>query len=455
MEFYLGELSVNGCKNINQTLKFKFCNTTLKKDNNFKGTNVKAIYGPNGSGKSAIMTALYIYRRIIMDEDGLSDKYFSSLIHEVINKETNTMEIEITFLAYVLENHLPFVIRHYIQLRAEGNYVYISKEKISELKGNSIRDDKFRELISVDKGNITYLFGVDDLNNNLIYKSTLNLLNKHSVIVSYENVYNYENKDNNSILNIESQCAIIMIKFFSFGLVVELVDEDRHRDYISRKIFIDNFTKLDSSAQSNNLKRVLEKATTEKYIFDVSVEAMDEVEKDEIESYEENIKQLSEFIKIFKPDFVGIEIDKKINQDTYYCKKIFVYKNYKIDIEFESTGIKRLVKMFSSLKASANGGIVFIDEMDANLHDVYFTKLIEFFKEQSRGQLCFTTHNLEPIEVLKDCSHSLDFVSNDSRLSSWVKSGNKSPMKKYVNGLIPYSTFNVGSIDFEVLLDED
>jgi len=139
----------------------------------------------------------------------------------------------------------------------------------------------------------------------------------------------------------------------------------------------------------------------------------------------------------------------------YYCKKIFVYKNYKIDIEFESTGIKRLVKMFSSLKASANGGIVFIDEMDANLHDVYFTKLIEFFKEQSRGQLCFTTHNLEPIEVLKDCSHSLDFVSNDSRLSSWVKSGNKSPMKKYVNGLIPYSTFNVGSIDFEFLLDED
>jgi len=219
MEFYLGELSVNGCKNINQTLKFKFCNTTLKKDNNFKGTNVKAIYGPNGSGKSAIMTALYIYRRIIMDEDGLSDKYFSSLIHEVINKETNTMEIEITFLAYVLENHLPFVIRHYIQLRAEGNYVYISKEKISELKGNSIRDDKFRELISVDKGNITYLFGVDDLNNNRFHDFK-------NYIISYDKFIDVLScpKDPRQANKIEAKYVELILDKAVFNYDVVLID---------------------------------------------------------------------------------------------------------------------------------------------------------------------------------------------------------------------------------------
>ena len=99
--------------------------------------------------------------------------------------------------------------------------------------------------------------------------------------------------------------------------------------------------------------------------------------------------------------------------------------------------------------------ITFIDEMDSNLHDVYFTKLIEFFKNDSKGQLCFTTHNLEPINLLKDKAHSLDFVSDDSRVYSWKKDGNNSPMSKYVHGLIPYSPFNVESFFFDVLFDED
>ncbi len=125
----------------------------------------------------------------------------------------------------------------------------------------------------------------------------------------------------------------------------------------------------------------------------------------------------------------------------------------KINVEFESTGIKKLMRLYSILKSCANGSVAFIDEMDANLHDVYFTKLIEFFKNDSKGQLCFTTHNLELIDILKENSHSLDFISNDSRVYSWIKDGNKSPMKKYISGLIPYSPFNVESFDFDLLLD--
>lgn len=452
MEFYLCELSVKGCKNIDKTIKFKFCNSTLKKEFDFKKTNIKAIYGPNGAGKSAVMTAMYIYKRIITDEDGLNDKYFSNLINEVINKRTKEFEIEAT-IAFFSENGSPTVIRHYIQFKTEGTSVIISKEKISSLTGNSIRDDKFKALVEVENGNITFLSNTKDKEKDIIYKSTLNLLNKHSITMAYEEIMKH-NIDKLET-NIENIYAILIIEIFALELIVELADEDSHQDYISRKIFIENYSKLDTSSRSNKLRGVLEKTATEKYLFDLSVESMDEVDIKEIESYENNIKQLSKFIKIFKPNFMGIEIDKKINQDVYYCKKIFVYKDYKIDIEFESTGIKKLVKLYTSLKAAANGSIVFIDEMDANLHDVYFTKLIQFFKEEAKGQLCFTTHNLEPIEVLKDCSHSLDFMSNDSRLSSWVRDGNKSPMKKYISGLIPYSPFNVESINFEVLLNEE
>ncbi len=451
MEFYLCELSVKGCKNIDKTIKFKFCNSTLKKEFDFKKTNIKAIYGPNGAGKSAVMTAMYIYKRIITDEDGLNDKFFSNLINEVINKNTRMLEIEVTFLAYSKNNH--YVLRHFLQVKADENFVNIEKEKISGLVGNSIGDEKFRDLVIVENGNIVYLNNTEELNNDLIYKCTLNLLNKHSVVIAYKEIVKF--KIENFFPNFKNIFAIVLVALFAFKLVVELADGDNHLDYLSRKITLNNYSALDNIRRNDKFKEVLEQITSEMYIFNLSVKTMDKVKINKIESYENNIKQLSKFIKIFKPNFMGIEIDKKINQDVYYCKKIFVYKDYKIDIEFESTGIKKLVKLYTSLKAAANGSIVFIDEMDANLHDVYFTKLIQFFKEEAKGQLCFTTHNLEPIEVLKDCSHSLDFMSNDSRLSSWVRDGNKSPMKKYISGLIPYSPFNVESINFEVLLNEE
>ena len=188
---------------------------------------------------------------------------------------------------------------------------------------------------------------------------------------------------------------------------------------------------------------------------DFSIKDYDVVFKKDFVSYKKTIDNLTDFIRIFKPSLKEIIIDKKINGDKYLCRKILKYNNFEIDIEFESAGIKKLVKLYTILKQCSNGQIAFIDEMDANLHDVYFSKMIEFFKIDGKGQLCFTTHNLEPINILKDNNYSLDFLSNDSRLFSWKKNGNKSPLNNYINGLIPYSPFLVESFDFDILLDEE
>ncbi len=50
---------------------------------------------------------------------------------------------------------------------------------------------------------------------------------------------------------------------------------------------------------------------------------------------------------------------------------------------------------------SADGQITFIDELDANINDVYLDKLIEYFILYGNGQLCFTAHNLSPMSLLK------------------------------------------------------
>jgi AAA15 family ATPase/GTPase len=99
------------------------------------------------------------------------------------------------------------------------------------------------------------------------------------------------------------------------------------------------------------------------------------------------------------------------------------------------------------------GGIVFIDEFDSNLHDVYLCALLEYLMEYGEGQLCFTTHNVGPMDILKRNKKSIDFISLDHRAYPWIANGNYSPSSLYRSGMIEGSPFNVDSIDFIGVFD--
>ena len=134
---------------------------------------------------------------------------------------------------------------------------------------------------------------------------------------------------------------------------------------------------------------------------------------------------------------------------------IFLYDSYKISAEFESTGIKKLIKLYVYLREMARGGIVFIDEFDSNLHDVYLCALLEYLMEYGEGQLCFTTHNVGPMDILRRHKKSIDFLSLDHTIYPWTTNGNYSPAKLYRNGMIEGSPFNVEAIDFIGVFDSD
>ena len=131
-----------------------------------------------------------------------------------------------------------------------------------------------------------------------------------------------------------------------------------------------------------------------------------------------------------------------------------VYKDYKLDLEFESRGIKKIVQIFNYLDAASSGEIVFIDELDSNINDVYLDKLIEYFAIYGKGQLCFTAHNLSPMSVLKKYKNSICFISSVNTVHSWAKHGNQNPENAYRNGFIEDSPFNVDSSDFLGILGE-
>ena len=113
------------------------------------------------------------------------------------------------------------------------------------------------------------------------------------------------------------------------------------------------------------------------------------------------------------------------------------------------------MNLYYALCNENNGGIVFIDEFDANIHDIVLTKLVEYIKEYSKGQFVFTTNNLGPMEVLQKKKMSIDFLSNDSGITPWVKTGNNSAVSVYRRGLIKYSPFNIEPFNFLGAFDNE
>ena len=104
--------------------------------------------------------------------------------------------------------------------------------------------------------------------------------------------------------------------------------------------------------------------------------------------------------------------------------------------------------MYKAFCHVENGNVVFIDELDANIHDVYLCKLLEYFIQFGKGQLCFTTHNLGPMEVLESSKKSIDFLSRDCTIVPWIKNGNYSVKALYSKGMIEKSPFNLESFSF-------
>jgi AAA15 family ATPase/GTPase len=123
-------------------------------------------------------------------------------------------------------------------------------------------------------------------------------------------------------------------------------------------------------------------------------------------------------------------------------------------MDYESTGIVKLIQLFDLFSLAMNGMIVFIDEIDSNINDVYFCKLVEFFTLYGKGQLCFTTHNTSPMSVLKSKKNSIDFLSSDNMLIPWKKNGNFAPENLYRHGMIERLPFNIEPEDFLGILGD-
>ena len=433
--YILLNFKFSGFKNIENELEIQFSNRIF--DDDINKSYVKAIYGTNGSGKSAIAHALEFYKNSVLNKNYLSYISMSKTYRPLINKKSKRLFADVYFASIDAKSNITNILHHIVDYEIVDDLITIKQEQLLLVKGKkwgSMTNEK--EIFSVHNGEINNLnIKNDKLNNYLVVKSS-NLLNNTSAINVFEPLLTSQSEIfyKLSKSDIDATQSIFLTMEFIKSLYVHIDFKDH------------------SNTKYHNIANILNRTKQKNNKFYITGDEDDLIDKNLLDLYKNEIKKICNFIKVFKPELMDIKINQEPTdeKDVLSCKKILVYKNGNhISSKYESTGIKKLFELYAGLSFADDGGICFIDEFDANIHDVYLCKLVDYFATYSSGQLIFTTHNLGPMEVLskKANKHVIDFLSNGV-ITSFSKNGNYSVVNLYRSGLIPNSPFNLDLSDF-------
>ena len=423
MEFYLLEFRLKGIKNIEKEIAINFYKQDIRKFNR-DNYNVKGIFGRNGIGKTAIIKGIEILRNIVLDNDYLILK--NSLLNEMINKKLKKCHLSTEFLV-VDEEKRKHIFEHSIDLKLENGKIIITKEIINKKKLD--RKEISRTLIiengEINKSKSNYFKKLDG-----IEKLSMNLLDRKSIVKLLVNDIVKGRK--NRLESEKFEFIYLYVLYSKINVFTHL--EDSHYKMVSvnfenqnwlDKIYIDYINQ--EGKKRNNLLKT----------------------KEEINFLKKSLKRKEKFLKLFNPEIEKIEFEKKDFDEKYYeIEYIFCYKEYKINFEYESMGMKSLFRLFDVLDTVNNGEIVFIDEIDMSIHDLYLNRLIEFFAENGKGQFVFTAHNTSILDTLKKYKNSIDFVTEYQEIKPWIKNGNYSQRKQYLEGMLPNMPYNIEYYDF-------
>ncbi len=442
--FYLLNITVSGVKCIKEEVRLDFYKKTVNKNFDPEKYRVKAIYGENGSGKSALITAVKIFRDLLLRYNYLSESTTQVFLDEMINKQTSIFCFGCEFVTSTETGKK--VYNYTVNFGKNKNGLYeISYERLKS-KSGSYANNNYNTVFETKNGKLLHI-SCNDQTRELTEKITANLLSAHSFIgIVIENADELFEELEATLLDVEFLRDILRGGKMPLFIDVYLAEEDQHELYFLRKRM------KESTA---DWQAFMEELLGRENIINLTLGVNEKfVDKKYFDEYKNKVKQLTQFIKIFKPDLVSIDIDAKEDGERYVCDLNLNYGDYLINKEFESTGIKKLIRLFDCFVSASKNGIVFVDEMDSNLNDVYLCKLIEYFMYYGKGQLCFTTHNLGPMSVLKENKNSIDFLSSDNHLVPWTSRGNATPENCYRNGMIEDLPFNIEAADFVGILGE-
>ena len=439
-KIYLLSLTISGIKNIEKVIKLDFYRKTITKDFDPTCYRVKAIYGENGAGKTGIVMAVKVLQSLLLEEGYLNESVNQEKLDAVINKRSRKLYIECEYAESVLD--VLRVFKYSVTLEKDSAERYVITHEQLQYKSGMYSSAKYKTLFECVDGEATTIVTGDKARESVL-RYTANRLSEKSFLMAYlSRIKEISYREDDMML------FSGLLSLFTFGLmiVVNMEQHDTHDLFFLRNDLQDFLSEAnDTTVDWDRLMFNMRRATGVNNRI---------VHKTKIDRYREDVRRLCRFLQLFKSDLVTIDIDEKENGDRYECSLLMNYGDYRVSLEFESNGIKKLVRLFRALDAAVDSAIVFIDEMDSNINDIYLCKIVEFFVRYGKGQLCFTTHNTSPMEILRHSKKSIDFISNDNRIIPWHTDGNFAPDNLYKNGMIQYLPFNIEAEDFLGVLGE-
>ena len=380
----------------------------------------------------------------MIDRNYLLTQLNQHKLSKLINYSINEFFVEFVFYD---DKNQKRIYKHSLLLSLDDleKRFYVAEEFFGFLVGRTINDE-YSEIFSIRNGTLNIVSNVED-DVDEYYRSTFNQSNGNitlnSIFIRMLAVVTSKKGEHFDLGQIED---LLNLFVFSVSLNVYLLTEDRHEP---RTIDPSTLFKILKKVKDDDIQFI-----RNLQLLESGDEYEDLVRKEDLTKYKKEIKNQEAFIRIFKPELLRLDLDEKKDDKVYHCRKVFDYgSDKKVDIEYESSGIKHLLKLHEYFQGYLRGQIVFIDEMDVNINSVYLCKLIEFLLGEGAGQLCFTSHNLETMNILKNSKASICAIGYERNIDVWAKTGNKSPVKEYSKGEFDHSPFNVEPFDFYSAFD--
>ena len=440
MLFLLNETRINGIKSIDKEIVLSHTNKGVNAED-FTKCHIKAIYGSNGAGKSGIVHAYDIYKFVINNEYPFRDPLFKESLVKLINKKTKELSISLSFS--VNSNGGAIVrLNHSITIANDGTGLpFLKKEKLDEIDS---RGDVKSNIFEINSGE----FKSNVIPDSYVFERSAPFLRQNSCILSASDEANKNEAVFPSFVYTLAFANFLQISFGS--------SEDDHNAFdlstlLSKKWVNEVKNGSPFPLLAKKAPMILFKATGENCLWVVPTS--------EERRYKDIQPKLEMFLKLLKPSIKAVDFHFKHDGVYSYCNPVFDYGDYSVDYEFESTGVKKLCHLFLALYSASRQSIVIIDEIDAGIHDVFFEKLIEYFLTCPDCQIVMTTHNIGVMESLKKLRKSIDVLTDDCEIVSWVSKGQSSPSLFYSRGALGGVPLNLQSFDFsrifEIESDQD
>ncbi|APT72088.1 abortive infection protein [Thermosipho sp. 1063] len=338
-----------------------------------------AIYGPNAGGKSNFIRAWGIYRFFILSSNLFSEDLFP--VVEKFKLNHKSLEESTIFESRFINGN--FIYRYGFEV--DGKKIKSEWLFRANLENKRLKEAKIFERIDqkIERGNFSEAKGVEEkTSENTLFLSSLAQWN--------------------------SKLARQIVSFFK-----------------KINVIMWEFPYFSSPAQTLNLfeKGKITKEEILSFLKKADFDIVDfEYTKNEID-----ISKLPDLVKNAMVDANIREPDKLFNVKLYTYHNVYDKNGNVIDVEKfnfeeeESAGTKKLFNIIGEIiYALKEGKILFIDELDTQLHPTLLKAVVEFFnseKNKNNAQLVFTTHNtsiLTPKIFRKDQIWFVDKNKNGS-----------------------------------------